>query len=225
MFLFIVSLFIAFALITETIGIFFRLIGSINTQPTLGYSIHVRIATLGRIFTFFSAPALGYIVDTGNATNKISLIGFYTYLLVFLTGLWFLAKGEKFINYTYSKFTNNSNFEKIQWEKINYSLKVRNKNFYIIAAFSFLTTSIGLLIVNYFATIFVQFKATIIQTSAFVTALGTLLHVFIIDPKLAKTGDKNPDELYDLVNDFISARVVQSLLLALIFLIMFFCKI
>ena len=86
MLVFIISLFIALSLLTETVGVFFRLIGSINNQPTLGYSIHVRIATLGRFFTFFSAPALGFIVDTGNATDKIALIGVFTYLFVFLAG-------------------------------------------------------------------------------------------------------------------------------------------
>ena len=56
-----ISSFIAISLLTETIGVF-RLVGSLNNLPTLGYSIHVRVATLGRFFTFLSAPALGYIV-------------------------------------------------------------------------------------------------------------------------------------------------------------------
>lgn len=224
MFVFIISLFIALSLLTETVGVFFRLIGSLNNQPTLGYSIHVRIATLGRFFTFFSAPALGFIVDKGNATDKIALIGVFTYLFVFLAGFWFLAKGESVINYGYLKFSKNNFFQKINWNKINYKFKVHNKWFFYISAISFLTTSIGVLIVNYFATIFIGFKATIIQTSAFVTALGTLMHVFIIDPKLAKSGDQNPDQLYSLINDFINARIIQSFLLTLIFLFLYLLK-
>ena len=212
-----ISSFIAISLLTETIGVFFRLVGSLNNLPTLGYSIHVRVATLGRFFTFLSAPALGYIVDSGSSSKDIALIGALTFLFVSFFGWLFTLKGASIINLGYLKFTNSKNFIKFQKINITHKLISKNLNFIFIVAISFLTTAIGVILVNYLATIFVEFRATIVQTTALITALGTLIHVFIVDPKLAKAGDENPILLNSLVHGFVIARVMISLLLSVIF--------
>lgn len=215
-----ISIFISISLLTETIGVYFRLVGSVNNKPTTGYSIHVRVATLGRFFTFLSAPSLGYIVDSGSSSKDIALIGSITFFLVFVFGLLF-SRDISLINFGYLKFTRSDNFIRISKKDIQNNSKLKNIKFLTIVAASFLTTAIGIILVNYLATIFTEFRATIVQTTALITAFGTLIHVFIVDPKLAKAGDENPILLSCLVQEFVLARVYISLVLSLFFLIIY----
>ena len=46
----IISIFVAISISMESIGVWARVVGAKNEQPTIGYSTHVRIATLGRFF-------------------------------------------------------------------------------------------------------------------------------------------------------------------------------
>ena len=218
-----ISIFISISLLTETIGVYFRLVGSINNKPTTGYSIHVRVATLGRFFTFLSAPSLGYIVDKGCSSKDIALIGSITFFLVFIFGLLF-SRATSLINFGYSKFTRSDDFTRISKRDIQNKSKSKNIKFLIIVAASFLTTAIGVILVNYLATIFTEFRATIVQTTALITAFGTLIHVFIVDPKLAKAGDDDTNLLSCLVQEFVIARVYISLLLSLMFLFIYIYK-
>ena len=215
--LLIIGFLIAMSLFAETGGIFFRLLGALNDQPTFGYSMHVRFATVGRFFIFFAAPALGFIVDSLNSAKSIAIIGFVAFLIHFLLCvIIILTRGDLF-NFLYHRVSKNNMINRLEFQSIKTFNRPSDKNFYLLSSLAFFTTAIGLLTVNLLATIFVNYRATIIQSSAIITAIGTVVHVFFIDPKLAISGDIDVRLLYLLVGDFWNARMLISLLLCLIF--------
>lgn len=219
-----IGLMIAMSLFAETGGIFFRLLGALNNQPTFGYSVHVRFATVGRFFVFFAAPALGFIVDIQNSAKSIAIIGFTAFLIHFLLCVFITLTRVDVFNRLYKKLSKNNKSNSVEFQNIKIFVRPLNKSFYALSSLAFFTTSIGLLIVNLLATIFVDFKATIIQSSAIITSLGTVIHIFFIDPKLAISGDNDVTLLYSLVCDFLNARMLISLVLSLIFLLLYcFC--
>ena len=94
---FFTAFFLSISILTETLGIWARVQGAFNDEPTTGYSTHVRIATLGRFFILLSAPTLGYLVDSGINERQVALIGCYTFsiILFFILVFWFLLVYSK----------------------------------------------------------------------------------------------------------------------------------
>lgn len=209
------------SLFAETGGIFFRILGALNDQPTFGYSMHVRFATVGRFFIFFAAPALGFIVDSQNSAKSIAIIGFAAFLIHFFLCVIIVWTRGDFFNFLYHRLSKNNLSNRLEFQSIKNFIWPSDKNFYLLSTLAFFTTSIGLLTVNLLATMFVNYRATIIQSSAMITALGTIVHIFFIDPKLAISGDNDVRLLYSLVGDYWNARMLMSLVLCLIFLLLY----
>jgi len=213
---FITAFFLSMSILTETLGIWARVQGAFNNEPTTGYSTHVRIATLGRFFILLSAPTLGYLVDSGANQKDIALIGCYAFLIIFISIILFLKYGIEHFGKIYKFINKRSTIKNIDENLIKtYTI---DKIFFIYVFVSFLLTSTGVIIVNYFATIFPNMRAMIVQMSAVITMFGTLVHVFLIDPKLSYAADKNRELLLRYVISFFYSRAISSIFLIIFFL-------
>ena len=213
--IFYIAIFIAAAATLETVGIWGRVVGAYQMSPTFGYSLHVRVATLGRFFTLLAAPSLGYLVDNEVSTNNIALCGAVAFLLIgIIASCSFLLPPSRYI----------AGFRLIS-RKIEdrFGLDERKPNltnnikFGAMCSISFIFTAVGLILVNLIGSAFPDFRASIVQMSAIFTSFGTLMHVFMIDPQLADAGDKDPQDLYNLSMMYIIYRGASAFLLSLSF--------
>lgn len=213
---YLVSLFIASSILIETIGVWFRLIGAVNGESALGYSSHVRVATLGRFFILISAPILGSFTDKGAPASTVALIGVLVFTIV-LVGLLINLKFDtrSHILYIYKKINNvAAQYDDSKFEKPRL---ITNKVIYM-SMFSFLLTASGILVVNFIATLFPDKRAMIVQMSALVTMSGTIMHAFFIDPLLARSCDNDIHLARSTVQDFVLGRLFASALLIIIFM-------
>lgn len=216
--IFIVATFIALSMLTETVGIWARVIGSFNDKPTTGYSTHVRVATLGRFFTFLAAPMLGYLVDTGITPQSIALLGLIAFIIVFIVILVFLKIGIPYFIIIY-KALNRRNIDLNITNVIpDYKLFSFKRGFFTLCFLSFSFVASGLIAVNYIAATHPESRAMIVQMSAIITVFGTLLHVFLIDPSLANAGDSDKHKLLNLTLNFLVARTIASFTLIVLLL-------
>ncbi len=207
-----IAIAVSISISMETVGVWGRVVGRLHNSPTTGYSLHVRTATAGRFFMIFTAPLLGYLIDRGALPSQIALCGaiafalcfFYTFLILCANNIEIVGRiySRKFPEAPSSRYSVNRTF---------------NFHFSARAAASYFFTATGLIVVNLLAAYAPEHRATIVQASAFVTAFGTVLHVYIVDPQLAKAADSNYQEIYNLAYNFIAARCASSLMLALAF--------
>jgi hypothetical protein len=212
---FTVAFFLSMSILAETLGVWARVQGAFNGEAASGYSTHVRIATLGRFFILLSAPALGYLVDTGASQKQVALIGFYVFLIIFISIALFLKFGIKHFAKVYKMINRKSIINNIDENLIDmFSI---DKRFLILVFISFLFTGTGVIFVNYLAVIFSDMRAMIVQMSAVITMFGTLVHVFLIDPKLSSAADKNKELLIKYVITFLYSRLISSIVLVLLF--------
>lgn len=213
----ITSFLISASIITETVGSWFRYIGAANNEPTCGYSTHVRVATASRLFIVLAAPAIGYTVDTSSSIQQFALIG--TLVFAITTLILYANKDPNYLILKAYNFINSSRIRKItNPAKTNTNNHKSTPRFQIASLLSFIFTASGIIIVNMLAAQMKEYKATIIQMSAFITMTGTVIHTFYVDPALSKTADQNPAENYQMVKNFIIGRIYGSALLSAIFL-------
>ncbi len=205
---------IGIALTFETCGVWFRLVGAANGAPTVGYSSHVRIATAGRFFILLGAPLIGFLVDQEASRQDIAragLIAFGVYLACiasssFAGGRFWLALFRKL----------NPKFK----GEVCPSLRAPSSatpTFFFLSSLSFLFTASGILGVNLLATIFYDSRAMLVQLATAVTMLGTLIHVFFIDPALARTADGHTEDLSSLISSFIIGRSASAVSLLAVY--------
>jgi len=213
--IFFTAFFLSMSILTETLGIWARVQGAFNDEPTTGYSTHVRIATTGRFFILVSAPALGYLVDSGINQSQIALIGVYTFSIIFLSILLFLKYGIQHFGKIYKIMNRKKNIVDID-ENLLKTFEI-DKIFFIWVFLSFAFTSTGVILVNYFATIFSDLRAMIVQMSAVITMFGTLIHVFLIDPKLSGAADNDKELLLRYIISFLYSRAIASIVLIVLF--------
>lgn len=210
-----IAFFIATAATLETVGIWGRVVGTYQMSPTFGYSLHVRVATLGRFFTLLAAPSLGYLVDNGVSTNDIALCGSIAFFLIGMLAICsFLLPSSKYIE-VFSLISNNIQ-KKNGLDEKEPNL-INNLKFGSMCSLSFIFTAVGLILVNLIGSAIPDFRASIVQMSAIFTSFGTLVHVFMIDPQLADAGDKCPRDLYNLSMMYIIYRGSSAFLLSLLF--------
>lgn len=202
------SLFLGIALVTETVGVWQRVLGSSINSPAQGYSSHVRLATLGRFFILTSAPALGYLVDSGSSPQFLLSIAILTHVVVIL-GVFIFMDAPRSPNFYAYKILN-KNLVKFDVNKRAISMK-NMKGYFSFSFTAFLITSNGILAVNTLAGFYPEYRAFVIQAGGLFTVFGTLLHVFKVDPLLSKTADIDVDLLVEYVRVNLLARMIASL--------------
>lgn len=219
----IVGILFATAILSETLGVWFRFAGALHGSPALGYSTHVRVATLGRFFILLSAPMMGFMIDTGAGKTAVAAIGSVSMFFVFITLLLFFSLNRLGLILRIYSFMNRAlDISDVDYQPIQKKLSFGDLRFFLASSFSFILTASGVVVVNYVAAIAPENRAMIVQMSAIVTMAGTLVHAFYIDPVLAKACDDDCDIAYASIRDFLYGRCLGSVLLLLLFIGLYF---
>lgn len=205
-----ISFLFSCAIILESYGSVFRAIGAVNSKAASGYSMHVRIATIGRLFVIFVAPTLGYLVDSGKNFHIILYIALWAYIFLALIHLLFI--------YFFKNILNLSG-QIVGWPlPVNSFFKKHlNMPFIIIVSsiFAISIQSSGVFAVNSLATIFPDNKSVLLQFAGAITMFGTALHTFLVDPWLSKKCDESVTSL-NAIFSYILARFVGIIINLLI---------
>lgn len=204
-------LFIAFCIAgaqsLETFGIWGRVWGSLNGMDSSGYSLHVRTATLGRFFTFAVAPTLGYLVDIGEGATAILYISLTTYCLISISSFAIFFVSKKSIFNIFSKIQNAQPTQAVAGH-----LRF-DKSIVLGGIIAFSLTSSGLLIANFLASQFIEYRGMLVQFTSIITAGGTMLHVFFVDPKISNYCDNSVEDSILAANSYILSRMLGSILM------------
>ena len=207
----ITALLLAVSSFFETVGIWFRYLGSLAAQPARGYSFHVRSATFGRMCFIAAAPLFGLLVDITSNARSISSTGGLFFVLHFSFGIFILMNFKRIISLLSQMFGMCSN-ELIT--DIHNDLKLfknLDKHLLILTIFTYMFTASGIIVVNAIAAQFPAYKASVVQSVGFITAFGTFIHVFFIDPKLSDSADAGPSESFSLCTSYYIGRILGSM--------------
>lgn len=207
-----ISFSIAISIFLETVGVWARAIGAAYGQPTRGYSTHVRVATLGRFFVLIAAPILGFIVDSGDAAKNVALIGVFVFVFTSALSWTAMYVPLRFYFQLYERTYRNSLGGHPNLPDPN-GKSVKNAGFIFLSILSFMLTAIGIIVVNYFAALNPEYRASIVQMTALITTGGTIIHIFFVDPRLASAADVDVAAIFSLARDFVWARLIASLIL------------
>lgn len=222
----VISILITLSLFFESYGFMLRVIGVKNGNPSLGYSFHVQLATLSRFGTFLAFPLIAYMLENGVSSSSLAQIPVISYLFVAIALI--IIKKYKNLNIRFSKFLFKklSSFSKLSVknnfstkEKNNFTEKIskRNKNRIVyFGTFAFLFTSSAFFITSLVANSFLDYRATIIQCTPFISSIGTIVSVLYFDPTISSLIDKlnNPERLIYIVW---KARIIGAFLISFFF--------
>lgn len=219
---FLIGLMLGLAAFVETFGAWARVIGSANRSSAVGYSTHVRFGTVARFFILLAAPLLGFLVDRGASASDIleaGILASFTFMML----CWFLLSNTAFRLVLAIFFKVNPKLTKVNVIAPT-SLRDTNTDLPVFygAMASFFISFIGIIAINLVASIFFEHRAMIVQMSALISMTGTLLHVFVVDPRLAHSCDSSLDFGYSVVRLFIKSRLISSILLLTIMIFIYF---
>lgn len=229
--IFLIPFFLLISLFFECYGFMFRILGAINNAPTLGYSLHVQIATIARFGTLLAFPLIALEIETGISDKALSLIPVITYVCLAIMLSFFSRYSSYNIMFTLlifrflKKFSGLKeqgfyvdSFSKIK--DIEIPKNQRNKIIYF-GTFAFLFTSGAFFLTSIVANHFLDYRTTIIQCTPFVSSIGTLMSVIYFDPTISQLIDKNPNSLKTIVLAW-KARINGALIISLFFALFYF---
>lgn len=206
-----VSILFALAVGFETFGVYFRYVGSVTGNSASGYSMHVRTATTARVFLMVAAPLLGYCVDMGVSARGIAITAFSTFVLLSLVHYIIYIHREKFVRFLITLV------QKDQLAEIHVScseyMQRPDLKFVAFVGFSFFFVSSAIFLVNMASTVLFDLRGMLSQSGAWLTFFGTALHVYFIDPKLARGCDIGGKDAR-VVFEYVYGRILGSLLSA-----------
>ena len=208
------SIFIGFALSFETTGSVGRIYGTFSGQPSYGYSLHVRIATLGRVFTFVGLPIMGYIIDVTGDPKVILGIGFGAAASHSVFTAFFTISRFRLLGFVSTPLKNMIN-------QLDYNRKIYFGKIFYFSMASILMQLSGIIFINGAAAELHDYRAALIQTAPLITALGTALHTFVVDPKLSKLADSSLDESYYGIQQYIFGRIFGTILIAIFLMLIY----
>lgn len=214
------------SLFFECYGFMFRLLGAMNSSSSLGYSIHVQVATLARFGTLIAYPLIAYQLETGITNKELSLIPIVTYILLSIFLLYFSKKKNSNKNLVTQIFRIVSRFSGLNKELWIIDLKLesndatinssdRSKIIYF-GTFAFLFTSASFFLTSIVANQFLEYRTTIIQCTPFISAIGTMMSVIYFDPIISKLIDENPKSINIIILAW-KARIRGSILISILF--------
>lgn len=188
----IAGMFIGISLYIENIGFYLRGIGSANKSSNLGYSLHVQLATLGRVGTFIGFPMLGLSIDRGSSGAEITNAPIYaliTFIVLCLMSVRYENSLLKLLTISFRIHNKNQPFFLNLGAYDKQANSVLINKVLISGALAFSLVFIGVFLPFYFSSIYPQYRATILQLSPAVTMFGTFISIIYFDPEISKTLD------------------------------------
>jgi hypothetical protein len=215
---------IGISLSVETLAFYFREFGSRYEMPTLGYSLHVQLATLARVGTLVGLPLLGWMLDHGRSTSAMVLApaaAFATFSLISGMSLAYEIRTVRVLEALFrlqARFVSRINLVMPEGASARPAAMVCKGDalaLHGIGAFCFVLTAGGLFGVMTSATFAPQYRATILQLTPLITSIGTVVSVSMFDPKVSALIDRGSDGL-DVVRHVTRARLYGALVLLVI---------
>jgi len=186
------------SLFVETFGFFLRSAGSSLALSSLGYSLHVQLATFSRLGTFIGMPIVGFLLDSGTAPEVISILPLMVsaiFILFSAITLYFPNKIERFAIWLFlfmgrkiSRLTVASNGKRTAGLEIKIEEEIM---LFWLSLLSHLIVVIGFYLMIILASIFNDWRVTLMQSTPLLTAAGTLLSVIYFDPRASTLIDKS----------------------------------
>jgi hypothetical protein len=214
---------IGISLVMETLAFHYREFGTRHGMPTLGYSLHVQLATLARAGTLVGLPLLGWMLDHGQSSHALvqaPAAAFSTFAGISGLSLAFSKRTESALERVFRvqawivsrvQLTKRSPASNGEVAKV---CRADALTLQVAGAFSFILTAGGLFGVMMSAALAPAYRATILQLSPLVTSIGTVVSVTIFDPKISTLMDRGNDGLA-VVRYVTRARLYGALLLML----------
>lgn len=192
---------IGMSLSVETLAFYYRDFGTRHGVPTLGYSLHVQLATLARAGTLVGLPLLGWMLDHGQSSRALvqaPAAAFATFAAISSFSLLFSTWTERALERTFRlqalivsqvRLIDGSGAAPGEVEVSRRDALTLQ----VAGAFSFILTAGGIFGVMMSAAFAPQYRATILQLTPLITSIGTVVSVSVFDPKVSMLMDKGSD--------------------------------
>jgi hypothetical protein len=141
-----------------------------------------------------TAPALGYLIDKGaqpDSIMKIAIIYYLIHIVLVAVAVTSEVQLMRVLSYIPKWEIHNADKEE--------GIERARSGLAIYVFFSFSLTSIGLVGANALASMYPDYRAMLVQTVAIFTFSGTALHIFVVDPILARAADKSATLTYNTI--------------------------
>lgn len=200
---------------TEVMGFFLRSAGQKHGMAGLGYSLHVQVATLARFGTFMGLPILGFAVDNGAGPSAILGAGIVSSTVTLSFCLLALRAPSVPVRLAQALFLRRARTLAGGGAVAGMSATDKPAALYrqsdrrrilIFGAVAFVATSIGVYITLMLGSMCMNYRATILQLTPAITALGAIFSVIYFDPRVSSCIDAAEDA-DRIVVDVIRSRV------------------
>jgi hypothetical protein len=213
------ALLIAISLVVETLGYYLRFAGSELGMPSVGYSLHVQAGTLSRVGTMLGLPIIGWLIDSGADVGNILLVPVCTFAVLTAVSVVALLNHERVVELAKVVFrglaalVGDTPARRPSVEG-GYALERRQERILYYAGIgSFLFMGSGFFLAAVFATLYFDYRATILQLSPFVTAVGTFISVVYFDPRISYHVDHGAHQR-QVIKIILASRAVAATCLA-----------
>lgn len=209
--------------IVEISSVVFRLLGSLNQTAMIGQHVSVTIMLLNRVAAAFLLLFLGFMVDLGGKGFYLSFsyflaAGLMTLFLfkISVSGRFFYHMFSLTIKLIHKDITVRSieDFYKNR-PKFNFKLSI---DFHTI--FVGFVYYVGFLLPSIFASLYPEFRATLMQSAFLLNGIASVVSVMTIEKRMASVAEsQNEFDIHQIILEFTISRAIGFLLAALLFLL------
>lgn len=177
-----------------------RISGSLIDKNAIGYSVSVMVGTIKRVFVVLYPPMLGWLSVHDVESFRLSFFICYFFALIALF-LVFLLRRRMIIffvdfiasyNLSHGFFRSMAAaFYGVHKEKVSFgdSAGGVDVGLVFLSAWIYFIYGSSLFLVNILGFLYGSYSAIIYQMVGVVSALGTLVFAFVLDPKLARISE------------------------------------
>jgi hypothetical protein len=186
------------SLFVETFGFFLRSAGSSMALSSLGYSLHVQLATISRLGTFIGMPLVGFLLDSGTDPKTVSILPLMVsgiFIVCAVITLYYSTGVERFSVWLFlflgrkiSKLDVPCNGKRASPTEISTSEEAM---LFWLSFLSHIIIVVGFYLMIILASIFNDWRVTLMQSTPLLTAAGTLISVIYFDPRASTLIDKS----------------------------------
>ena len=226
--------------ILATVAVFFGatayFIDSLSLKIRLTSGLYGRVAIFNhmsmvamlfnRLAVSLTLPILGFLIDSGWNYESIIKVVTLAILLYIFSNIALLAFGQSITNLLvyFLRFYENDvpDLNKKENYQKNYPIKLSCFNAPSFFCYSIII--LGFFLPSILASIFFDYRATIIQLGFSLNVFGTLLNVLVIEKEVSQTiEERNSNKVLKLSNEILLGRLYGALLAgSLIFSIIIF---
>ena len=231
----VVTLFFMYTLL-DCISVVPRISGAVLEKNAISYSVTIMINTLKRVFIVSYPPILGWL-SIGSPEVLVPTI-FFSYAFAGAAVLIVFLVREKLILYfcsLISTYSESGNLVKSLIKAVsgckNYVGVVSSDKFYMgvdkslvyLSSWVYLVYGSSLFVINIVGFVYSDYSAVVYQLVGLVSALGTLVFAFILDPKISRFVEMKT-KVVDSHNSLLLGQLISVVLLGplLIFFLMLF---